>query len=264
VQERAFVRTVKRYVRDHGRALPWRSTRDPYKILVSEVMLQQTQVSRVVPAYRAFVKVFPTFRSLALAQRRDVLWVWQGLGYNRRALFLQRCAKEVVLRYKGKLPRNKEQLLELPGIGPYTAGAVLVFAHNIPTVMIETNIRTVFLHHFFKDAQHVHDKEIVPLIERTLDVTHPRAWYAALMDYGSHLKATHENPSRRSAHHARQKKFKGSDRELRGEIIRRLAREGTLSKKRAYSLGNRTRMARILGDLVREGSMTKTKSSYRL
>lgn len=192
--------------------MPWRKTRDPYKILVSEVMLQQTQVERVVPHYKKFLKEFPTARSLSRAPLARVLKAWSGLGYNRRAKYIHEAAKMLT----GGVTSGFENL---PGVGPYTAAAVRAFAYNEPVIMIETNIRTVLLHHLFPRSKNVPDSKLIPFVAVPKGVE-PRVWYAALMDYGSYLKSIQPNPSRRSKHHTRQSAFKGSDREIRGAILR--------------------------------------------
>lgn len=206
----------------HKRPFPWRETRDPYRILVSEIMLQQTQAGRVVDKYKSFLKRFPTLAALARASVASVLKEWQGLGYNRRGLALKRAAEETIKRFKGRLPRDYESLLNLPGIGPATAGDILAFAWNEPAVVIETNIRSVFIHAFFPEDSSVHDSQLLPLIKKTLDYDNPREWYYALMDYGAWLKKTNPNPSRRSRHYSRQSPFKGSNRELRSKILKYL------------------------------------------
>ena len=174
-------------------------------------MLQQTQVDRVVPKYNAFIKAFPTARALAKAPLSDVLRLWSGLGYNRRAKYLHEAAKHL---------KPNVALEDLPGVGPYTARAVRVFAYNKPEVLIETNVRAVFIHHLFPNVSKVPDARLMPFIEAALDRRNPREWYAALMDYGSFLKQKYPNPSRRSAQHAKQKPFKGSDREVRGAVLK--------------------------------------------
>jgi len=217
---RSFRRKLYRHYRDHGRALPWRTTRNPYHILVSEVMLQQTQVDRVVQKYNEFISCFPDFKSLAEAPLRSILQVWQGMGYNRRALYLKKIAEEVVETFKGRLPKTVAELMGLPGIGRNTACSIIAFTFNKPAVFIETNIRSVFIHFFFSDREEVHDREILPLVEKALDAENPRQWYSALMDYGAMLKKAHPNPSRKSAHHQKQSKFEGSNRQVRGMIIK--------------------------------------------
>ncbi len=223
-KEKKFVETVwAHYKREGRRHLPWRKTRDPYKILVSEIMCQQTQVDRVIPKYNAFLKKFGTVELLAKATLGEVLREWQGLGYNRRAKMLHECAREIVKMKNGKFPRDIESLKRLPGIGPYTAGAVAGFAFNEPVPIIETNIRSAILHHFFTVTEGVDDKEVMQYVERTLQRENAREWYAALMDYGAQIKKTYGNPNSRSKHYTKQSSFKGSDREIRGAIIRRLS-----------------------------------------
>jgi A/G-specific adenine glycosylase len=215
-----FRRMIWDYFRGHRRSLPWRETFDPYAILVSEIMLQQTQVERVREKYQEFLDAFPTFRELAAAELSCVLSLWQGLGYNRRALSLRLCAVAVLERFGGVLPAEVTELESLPGIGPYTARAVAAFAFGAATPFIETNIRSVFIHHFFPDREGVLDREILPLVDLTLDRHEPREWYYALMDYGAMLKKNRANPSRRSAHHASQSPFHGSNRQQRALILR--------------------------------------------
>ncbi len=226
-----FRTRVLRYWRQHGRHdLPWRppslklrkDVLDPYAVLVSELMLQQTQVSRVIGKFRAFRRAFPSFRALANAPVAEVLRQWQGLGYNRRALMLHRCAQEVVRNHNGRLPRDHIALCALPGIGHYTAGAILAFAFNTPVPIIETNVRRVILHHYFPGRRNVPDSRIIAVVERTLDRKNPRRWYGALMDYGASLAESlpkRANPNRRSKHYTRQSRFEGSTRQLRGKVL---------------------------------------------
>jgi A/G-specific adenine glycosylase len=197
-------------------------------------MLQQTQVSRIIPFYENFIKKFPDLDALARAKTADVLQAWQGLGYNRRALALQKLAKKIVetKEYKGRLPRDRAALESLPGVGPYTAGAIRAFAFNEPEIFIETNIRRVFIHFFFPRGKKVTDAELHRYIERMLERKNPREWYYALMDYGAMLgDGARENPNRRSAHYVRQSKFFGSDREIRGKILRMLLAGATTKQK---------------------------------
>jgi A/G-specific adenine glycosylase len=219
-----LLRDLKSYYRVSGRKhLPWRQTHDPYKILVSEVMLQQTQVERVIPFYERFLERFPTSKVLAKANLSDVLKLWSGLGYNRRAKYLHEAAK--VLAKRGF------ESEKLPGVGPYTRAAVQAFAHNKPEVFIETNIRTVFIHYFFGNRRKldslVSDAEILPLVKEALDKSKmpPRDFYAALMDYGSYLKQKGIQLNTRSRHYAKQSKFQGSYRQLRGLILRELLKK---------------------------------------
>ncbi|MAF80977.1 endonuclease III [bacterium] len=217
--QQKFRRVVWQYYRQRGRSLPWRETTDAYAILVSEVMLQQTQVDRVIPKHEAWLDRFGDWDSLSRASLADVLTAWQGLGYNRRAQNLQRCAQAVIDQHRGVLPKDEQSLRALPGIGPYTAAAVQAFAHNKPVTMIETNIRTVFLHHFLTGKTEVSDDQLLPLITATVSAREPRKWYWALMDYGAHLKQEHGNTNTRSKHYVKQSAFVGSNRQVRGRII---------------------------------------------
>jgi A/G-specific adenine glycosylase len=219
-QMEAFRALVWREGRSHWRELPWRGIDDDYAVLVSEVMLQQTQVSRVDGYWQRFLRHFPTIDALAAADSAMVLELWQGLGYNRRALMLKRCAEECSARHGGCLPGSYGELVALPGIGPTTAAGVLAFARNTPCVYLETNVRSVFLHHFFPDAQKVPDRLLVPLVQAACPPKDVRAWYYALLDYGAYLKTTVPNPSRRSSSYARQSAFEGSRRQKRSEIVR--------------------------------------------
>lgn len=225
-KHQAFISTVNTFYKHHGRHnLPWRQTTDPYQILVSEIMLQQTQVMRVISKYEGFIKTFPTVKALAKAPLGAVLTQWQGLGYNRRAKMLHECAKAIVRDYKCVWPATYHELKSLPGIGAYTASALLAFAFNQATPLIETNVRTVYLYHFFNTKVAVDDTELMPIIEATLDTKNPRDWYYALMDYGSHLKQTVGNINKQSKQYTKQSKFNGSDRQIRGTIIRTLSKE---------------------------------------
>lgn len=222
----AFQDRIMAFYHCEGRMFAWRATTDPYHILVSEFMLQQTQTERVVRKYAPFIAAFPTLGDLAAAPLQEILRIWQGLGYNRRAIALQTSARIVLEEHNGHVPRTANGLTALPGIGPATAGAVLAFAYQIPTAFIETNIRRVFIHAFFPGRTAVKDVEIMPLVEASLDRDNPRAWYYALMDYGVMLKQTTPNPNRSSAHYQRQAPFEGSLRQLRGRILAAIVQHG--------------------------------------
>lgn len=224
-----FTTAVWRNYAEMGRCFPWRETSDPYAVMVSEFMLQQTQTNRVVSKYEAWLAHFPDVQSVANAALSEVLLLWNGLGYNRRAKFLHESCRKICAEYGGVLPCDAQLLDALPGIGPYTARAVIAFAFNKAQVFIETNIRSAFIDFFFSDAVSVSDAEILPLIEQTLDRKRPREWYYALMDYGVAVKRKAENPSRRSSSYAKQSKFEGSLRQARGAILRQLSRNGTIS-----------------------------------
>ena len=254
-----FRAQIYQHYANHGRVLPWRSSQEPYHIVVSEIMLQQTQVERVVPKYARFISTFPDFFSLAEAPLRDILTLWQGLGYNRRAISLQKVSQWVVGEYGGKLPDSAETLQTFPGVGPATAGAICAFAFNQPTVFIETNIRRVFIHCFFPGRNGIKDKDILPLVERTLDTSQPRTWYFALMDYGAMLKEMSANPNRRSAHYTRQPAFAGSNRQIRGLILRTLLERGSLTKGELIrSVGKSPdRVNAVIAQLTEEGFLVR-------
>ena len=202
------------------RDLPWRNIDDAYGVLVSEVMLQQTQVARVLRYWERWMSLFPTIDALAAADTPLVLETWQGLGYNRRALALKRCCEECSANRSGMLPRTVDELVALPGIGPATAAGVMAFAYNLPSIYIETNVRSVFLHELFPSSDGVSDKQLQPFVADACPSEGARAWYYALLDYGAHLKTQVANPSRRSAHHVRQSKFEGSHREKRSFVLK--------------------------------------------
>ncbi len=196
-------------------------------------MLQQTQVERVIPFYTKFLKQFPTAKSLAAAPLSAVLKAWQGLGYNRRAKMLHQAAKELGTRRE----LSVEELEKLPGVGPYTARAVAAFAYNQDVIFVETNIRTVIIHHFFPKKKKVSDTEIEKILTQAFPKGKSRQWYSALMDYGASLKRGGVSHNARSTTHTKQSTFAGSLREARGAILRELARGGA----------PRTRVVGLLG-----------------
>lgn len=205
----------------NGRAMPWRDAPTPFNVFLSEMMLQQTQVERVIPKYNAFLYTCDDFELLAELPQSTVLSLWSGLGYNRRALYLHRAANIIVSDHDNKLPDEVDVLTNLPGIGVNTAGAICAYVFNKPVVFVETNIRTVYIDHFFHDKDvDISDTIIKDLVERTLDMEHPREWYWALMDYGSYLKKQGRAQIQRSAHYKKQSVFAGSAREMRGKIIK--------------------------------------------
>ena|SRR5438445_846811 len=225
----AFREFIWNFYEQNKRDFAWRNIDNPYYVVVSELMLQQTQTHRVINKYEEFIAAFPTFKSLATSSLRDVLNVWQGLGYYRRARYLHQLAQIVVNEYGGILPQDTKILQTLPGVGPGTAGSIGAFAFNQPTVFIETNIRTVFIHCFFRDKIDVTDKELLPLIAASVDYDNPREWYYALMDYGVWCKSQQTNPSRKSAHYIKQSKFEGSDRQIRAKILKLVAEQETVT-----------------------------------
>lgn len=251
------------YGRTH---LPWRQTTSPYHILVSELMLQQTQVERVIPKYNAFLEKFPTVEQLANQPLAEVLKMWQGLGYNRRAKFLHQTAQDVYEKRNNTFPQALEELLALPGVGPYTASAIYTFAFNQPVPVIETNIRAVYLHHFFPNKIGVPDSDLLPLIERSIYRENPRVWYSALMDYGSVLKKLLPNPSKKSKTYAKQSSFSNSPRRVRGEIIKILTTnsEVPIEEIEQAIKGNRLYFPQAIEQLQKEGLILRDGNNLKL
>lgn len=259
----AFRRVIwSRYRKEGRHDLPWRKTHDPYRILVSEVMLQQTQVERVIPFYTAVIKKFPTASKLAAAPLSSVLTAWQGLGYNRRAKMLWEASKEM----RGKKRFSIEELEALPGVGPYTARAVAAFAYNEDAIFVETNIRTVVIHHFFPKKKIVHDRDIEKILAAALPAGKAREWYSALMDYGSHLKRSGISHNAKSRAYIRQSAFKGSMREARGVIVRSLTKgpATAASLMRLLGPGRKTQMRQALRTLRSEGLLELRAGRFSL
>lgn len=253
------------------RDLPWRNTRDPYAIWISEVMLQQTQVSRVDGRWQRWIERFPNVEALAQAPLADVLGEWQGMGYNSRAKRLQACAQQICRDHGAVMPSNCRELVALPGIGPATAAGIRAFAFDEPGVYLETNVRTVFIHELFPNEEKVDDKQLVPLVEAACPAAGEdvRGWYYALLDYGAYLKKTHPNPSRRSKQHTRQSKFEGSHRQKRAFVLRCVLAGAKPTRQIAdeldtFELGEgRTavhpdELASILAELQQEGMIAQS------
>jgi A/G-specific adenine glycosylase len=211
-----------------------------------------------------FLRTFPNIHALAKAPLGDILRAWRGMGYNRRAKYLKQCAEAIVGERGGHIPKDYRTLIALPGIGPSTAGGILAFAYNNPIAYIETNIRRVYIHHFFKKRRRVSDKEILKLVEKTLDTKNPREWYWALMDYGSALPKTVANPNRKSTHYTQQAPFAGSNREVRGDILRLLATQQSVSMHKLREHIRDARLRKNLDALTKEGFIKKTRASYTL
>lgn len=251
--------------KDNLRDLPWRRTRNPYHILVSEVMLQQTQVSRVLPKYTEFLAAFPDVYSLAAARPAEVLTLWRGLGYNRRALYLQKAAKVIVADYTGVFPDSETALIKLPGLGLYTARAIMVFAFEKNVAMVDTNIRQIITHYLFGGLP---QKE--KLIQETADKLVPpgRAWewHQALMDFGALAMAK----EKKTMHIVKkQAPFKDSDRYYRGRIIDVLrvgsAKELPLVADFVREYGKTPAFFhRIIDGLMKDGLLVKKKSVLAL
>ena len=264
-----FQQTVWHYYNQYARReLPWRQPEpdgsfDPYKIVVSELMLQQTQVNRVIPKYLTFLGKFPTVQILAKASLSDVLIAWQGLGYNRRAKFLWQAAKMVVSEYGGEFPQDQKELTKLPGVGVNTAGAVVAYAYNQPVVFLETNVRTVYIHHFFEDQEAVSDKDISDIVEQTLPQENIREWYWAIMDYGTYIKQTHGNKTRASKSYVKQSPFHGSKRQVRGAVIRYLSYQPGTLERLAEQIPD-ARLTEVMQDLLKEDMVHEDQGYYRL
>jgi A/G-specific adenine glycosylase len=224
-----------------GRSLPFRGTSDPYAVLVSEVMAQQTQISRVAPAWTAFMATFPTIGDLASASPADVLRAWRGMGYNRRALNLWRTARLVVEEHGGRLPSDRATLERLPGIGPYTARAVAAIAFRAPIGAVDTNVRRVLNRAVGGAIDAFSTGELQQLADAAVPADRPADWTHALMDIGATFCRTTRplcadcpavmacryaagesiDPSPRRTRGS-QSPFKGTSRWLRGRIIDRL------------------------------------------
>lgn len=261
---RKFRAEIWAHYKKHGRhSLPWRKTKNPYRILVSEIMLQQTQVDRVVPYYRAFLRAFPTARALSRAPLASVLRVWQGLGYNRRAKMLHEAGKAIVREYGGRFPKDASLL---PGVGSYTARAIDAFAHNLDVVLVETNIRTAVIHYFFPKKKKVSDTDIESVLIEVLPLGRAREWYSALMDYGAHLKRSGIRLNAKSKGYVKQSAFAGSNREARGAILKALSESKKAKKALITLLGSerKMQMERALTALLEEGLVEKGGSGYQL
>jgi A/G-specific adenine glycosylase len=263
---RSLRKAVLEHYLKHRRDFPWRRTRDPYRIMVSEFMLQQTGTGRVREKYAAFIKRFPKLKSLSSASVAEVLAAWKGLGYNRRALRLLETAEIIEREYDGRVPRELDALLRLPGIGRATACAILVFSFNQPHAFLETNIRRVFLHFYFRGRGNVRDVRILPLVEATMDMINPRDWFAALMDYGAALSLKEPDPNRKSAHRRRQGPFEGSVRQARGKVLELLLSKGRATERVIARAAGRKpeEMRAILLRMTEEGFLEKRKGMFSL
>ena len=244
----------------------WRETKNPYYILVSEFMLQQTQAERVIPKYELFIKTFHDLEALARAPQDTVIKLWQGLGYNRRAIALRNTAEIIVNQFDGKVPSTIEELESLPGIGPATACEIASFAYNKPSFFIETNIRRVFIYFFFAERDKIKDVEILPLVKKTLDSSNPRKWYYALMDYGVMLKKRFPDLNKKSAHYRKQKPFKGSNREIRGKLLKILLANPIITQKEIFSMlkFEPERVKNSIKQLQKEGFLNIQDGKLRL
>jgi len=273
IRNEQFQKTIRGWYRRNKRDFPWRRTRDPYKILVSEIMLQQTQTSRVEEKYLLFIKLFPSFRILARAPLKKILKNWQGMGYNRRALHLKRISEIVEKEWQGRLPSDPKNLEALPGIGPYTSRAVACFAFSKCEPFLDTNIRRVFIHFFFPRKKKVQDEEILKKIIQVQPERNLREWYSALMDYGATQFLNTPNPNRKSSEWRIQSPFHGSKRFIRSIIIKRLLQKPQSQKQLSQFIStrkgtekfrNKKDITAILEELQKEGLVTKNGTLWKI
>jgi A/G-specific adenine glycosylase len=261
----AFQKKIWHFFSIHNRLFPWRETENSYAILVSEIMLQQTQTERVIPKYEEFLSAFPTFKKLARAPFNEVLKIWNGLGYNRRAKAVHECAKIVVDKYKGILPSREEDILQLPGVGEYTCNALQAFVYHRPVIVLETNIRTVYLHEWFQRTRRkIHDKEIKQLIAQTLSPDNPREWYYALMDYGASIKTQYPDINSKSFHYKKQSPFKGSIREIRGKVLKHLLHYEVLTVEQLSVYIKDGRVSEVIRSMEREDLIKRDRNGYTI
>ncbi|MCF7944555.1 MAG: A/G-specific adenine glycosylase [Spirochaetia bacterium] len=257
-----FRALIYAYYSNFGRKFPWRETQDPYRILLSEMMLQQTQTDRVLPKYIQFLETYPDIKALVKADISELITLWKGLGYNRRALALVRIAKTVVEKWDGQIPEDEKLLRSLYMVGPATAAAIRAFSFTKPSLYLETNIRRVLLYFFFYGAEEVKDAQLYDLLEHIMDEKDPKHWYYALMDYGVFLKKVIPNPNRRSAHYTRQAQFKNSNREIRGKLLDLLISKGDVQFEDINAELNYSeeRLLNCLNSLINEGFISVSQS----
>jgi A/G-specific adenine glycosylase len=257
---RALQERLLAWYEDNRRDLPWRRTTDPYAVLVSEIMLQQTQVARVTPRFVEWLEAWPTLESLAAAPLADVLVRWQGLGYNNRARRLRECAVAAVAAAPdgrpAELPRSLDGLRALPGIGPYTARAVLVFAHNDDLAAVDANVRRVLTHELGLPGD-LTDTVLQAVADAVLPRGRSRDWHNALMDYGSLVLTSRATGI---ASRTRQGAFEGSRRQKRARLLRRLLDAGPQSlSDLSAALGRPLdETADLVERLRRDGLVTET------
>jgi A/G-specific adenine glycosylase len=264
-KKQEFQKMIWDFYAKNKREMPWRHTSNDYYVLLSEIMLQQTQVPRVMTKFAEFIEVLPNFKALATSPLQTLLGVWQGMGYNRRALYLQKTAQIIVNEHNNTVPRNPSILETFPGIGKATAASIVVYTYNLPFVFIETNIRRIYIHHFFHDEQDIDDKQLYPLVAATMDMENPRDWYYALMDYGSQLPKQVVNPNRRSKHYVVQSPLEGSDRQIRGLLLKHLLTKPMTAEDAAIDIAkDENRVKKILGKLQEEGFVMEEKGIYRI
>lgn len=259
---KAFQDKILTWYNNHKRDFPWRQTRDPYAILISEVMSQQTQINRVVLKYELWMRKFPTVEHLAKASVADVLAYWSGLGYNRRALNLKKTAEMIAKDFNGTFPKTEEELLALPGIGKYTARAILCFAFDQQVTVVDTNIRKVIITQFGLDGS---ENELQNIADQLLPNGKAYDWNQALMDYAAAVLKNEKISI------PKQSKFIGSHRYYRGQILKYLLKhkevifdELGLAIKKEYTQAEKVWLEKLVQELIDEGFITMTHQIIRL
>ncbi|MFP4523800.1 MAG: Fe-S cluster assembly protein HesB [Candidatus Woesearchaeota archaeon] len=258
---KALQQKILDFYKQRGRSLPWRDTTDRYKVLVSEIMLQQTQVDRVTQKYEAWMKRYPTVKALAEAPLSEVLKLWSGLGYNNRAKRLHDAAKKVMEEHDGEIPDEEEDLKQLPGIGPYTARSVLIFADNRDLATVDTNIRRILIHELGL-SETTTDKELFKQAEKLLPKGRSRDWHNALMDYGA-LELTSRKSGIRPK--TRQSKFEGSRRQVRSTLLKHALEKGSINGREAKKHFPDTEHdpREVLEELREEGLVERHGKTYK-
>jgi len=243
-----FQEKILSWWKENRREFPWRDTTDPYYIMISEIMLQQTQAPRVVQKYLEFIERYQTLEGLAKATQTDLLSLWSGLGYNRRALWLQEAAREIVKT--DRFPQTSKELRKLKGIGPYTARSILIFAFNYDLATVDTNIRRILIAEGFA-KESTSEKELMFIAEQLVPEGKSRDWHNALMDYGSIVLTSNKTGIKPVS---QQSKFKGSSREKRGKILKYLLdkKSATIDQLSEYTKTSSKQLEPILDKMIKE------------
>ncbi|HWR27858.1 MAG TPA: Fe-S cluster assembly protein HesB [Candidatus Thermoplasmatota archaeon] len=256
-----FQKKVFSFYEKNKRDLPWRKTIDPYKILLSELMLQQTQVKRVILYYEKWIARWPTIDALASASLPEVLHMWMGLGYNTRAKNLHTTARKIVATFNSDVLQAMKQYKELPGIGKYTSQAVQIFSSNSDLVTVDTNIRRILISEF-KLPIKIADKELWLLAETCLPLGESRDWHNALMDYGAlHMTAQKTGIKPKT----QQTQFEGSNRQIRAQILRCLLQKSMSFSELEKTVGiGQMRLGAILDKMMNEKIIENKNKTYHL
>lgn len=253
-----FQEKIFSWYKNNKRELPWRRTDNPYHILVSEIMLQQTQVQRVIPYYQSFIKRFPDYKTLAGARKRTVLSYWSGLGYNLRALRLREAAHDIFRFYQSEMPRERDLLLSLPGVGRYTSAALLAFAYNIEAPVIDTNIRRVLIY----ELELPEDTSLEELEEAAALLVpkgKSREWNSALIDYGAVYATARKTKIKPQS---RQSLFEGSERQIRGAVLRYLLENDAAKEEQLSEWYPHHNFSAIISKMTTEGLIKKDDEGY--